>query len=445
VQIAMNNNDAEAILVDDSRFRRIGGLIVLVVFGIFGLWATLAPLNSAAIAPGEIKVEGYRKTIQHLEGGIVRSIQVDDGDRVDADQVLIVLDDRQPKTQLQVMLGQYYVLLAREARLLAQQQDWPDIEFPLALTENKDDSRVRELIDMQQHNFNVRKNANEGEISLYRRQMEQLNARIKGLKSQRNSQYRLVESYREELKDFERLIKEGYTEKQRVREFERNLAESEGTLGELVSSIAEAEVQISGIELEVVQLTKDFQREVAAELSEVQGQLFELREQIHLLRDTVERTVVRAPVAGMVMGLSVHTVGAVVAPGADLLEIVPQGDELVIEARVSPVDIDRISEGQSAEVRLTAFKARDTPKLEASVVSVSADSMQDERRGADDEPFFLARLKITDESRRYLDQASLSLMPGMPADVLILTGDRTMLQYLLEPLTATISHSFVED
>lgn len=436
-------NNPEHEMDSDSLFRRTGVLIILVVFVGFGLWAALAPLSSAALAPGVIQVESYRKTIQHLEGGIIKSINVRNGEHVTAYHILFVLDDTQPKSQLQVLTGQYYISLAREARLLAQQKNLETIVFPEELTNTKD-SRSKEAIAMQMHNFLVRKNANEGENTLYTRQIEQLKARGEGLLSQKRSRWRLVNSYRAELSDFQELLKEGYAEKQRVREYQRNLAESEGSLGELGSSIAETNLQISEIELQQLQLNKVFQREVATELSEVQIQLFDLREQIRLLRDTVSRTIVRAPVHGMIMDLNVHTIGAVIPPGGKLLDIVPEGEALIIEARVSPMDIDRVSVGQAAEIRLSVFKARDVPKIEGTVVSLSADRMVDENT-QDPEPYYLARLEITEEGVKELYEAHLDLKPGMPAEVLIITGDRTMLEYLFDPLSDTISHSFIED
>ncbi len=439
-----NQNDSQQDMENDSFFRHTGIFIILTVFFGFGLWAAVAPLSSAALAPGVIKVESYRKTIQHLEGGIVKSINVRNGEHVTAYHVLLVLDDTQPKSQLQVLMGQYYISLAREARLLAQQKNQDTIVFPDELTKNAQDSRGKEAIAMQRHNFRVRKSANEGENNLYTRQIEQLRARGRGLRSQKMSRRRLVDSFKDELSDFEELLKDGYAEKQRVREYQRNLAESEGALGELGSSIAETNLQVSEIELQQLQLNKVFQREVATELSEVQTQLFDLREQTGQLRDTVNRTIVRAPVHGMVMDLQVHTIGAVISPGGQILDIVPEGEALIIEARVSPMDIDRVRIGQSAEIRLSAFKARDVPKIEGTVVSLSADRMVDENT-QDPEPYYLARLEITEQGIKELYEAHLDLKPGMPAEVLIITGDRTMIEYLFDPLSDAISHSFIED
>jgi epimerase transport system membrane fusion protein len=429
---------------DDKPFRRLGLFVVLLVFGVFGGWSALAPLSSAALAPGVVMVDTYRKQVQHLEGGIVRSIQVKDGDSVTRDQVLLTLEDTQPRAQLEVLKGQYFISVAREARLIAQRDGLREVVYPGELLDEKGDPRVDDAIRVQTQTFIVRKSAHEGEIAVLQRQIEQLKAKASGLRSQKQSRDRLVNSYRGELNDFDSLLKEGYVEKQKVRELERNLAQSEGQQGELMSDIAATELQISETELKILQLKKEFQREVAKELVDVQAALFELREKVQSLGDTVRRTVVRAPEAGMVLGLSVHTLGAVVPPGGHLLDVVPQNEKLILEARVSPMDIDRVKLGQTAEVRFTAFKTRETPKLEGRLIALSADRLSDERH-PEVPPYYLARVEVTEQGLKELANHHLDLVPGMPAEVLINTGARTLLQYLSRPLTDTFARSFIED
>ena len=429
---------------DDRPFRRLGLLIVVLVFGVLGAWAALAPLDSAALAPGVITVESYRKTVQHLEGGIVRTIAVRDGDRVSRDQVLATLDDTQSRAQLEVLRGQLYIAAAREARLTAQRDGASQVRFPAELLAHKDDSRVAEAIRMQQQIFTVRHSAYLGEIALYQRQVEQLKAKAQGLRAQRQSRERLVESYRNELEDFNSLLAEGFTEKQKVREMERNLAQSEGQLGELMADIAATELQIGETELKIMQLQKELQREVAKELGDVESELFEVREKIQSLDATVKRTVVRAPEAGMVMGLSVHTLGAVIPPGGRLLDIVPQNEKLIVESRVSPMDIDRVKVGQSAEVRFSAFNSRETPKIDGKLIALSADRLMDENR-SDATPYYLARVEVTPEGLQELARRHLELLPGMPAEVLINTGERTLLEYLTKPLFDSFRKAFIED
>lgn len=264
------------------------------------------------------------------------------------------------------------------------------------------------------------------------------------MEAQRISKLRMTKSFQDEISDYQSLVDLGYSEKQHVREFERNLAQREGELGELVSGIAETGLHKAETELKILQLTKDMQRDVAKELSEQQAQLFELRERIQSLQDTVVRTVIKAPVSGMVMGLRLHTLGAVIQPGGELLDIVPQGEPLIVEARVNPLDIDRMKLGLTAEIRFNAFKTRTTPKVDGTLISISADRLVDENSPTRDF-YYLSRVAINPEGLQALIKADLKLLPGMPADVLIHTGDRTMLQYLAAPIKESIAHSFIED
>lgn len=435
------------VLSDDRAICWQGFVLVLVVFGGFGTWAALAPLQSAALAPGVITVEHYRKTVQHLEGGIIRSLAVHEGDSVQQDQVLATLDDTQSRAQLEVLRGQFYSRVAQEARLAAQRDGLPVVHYPQDLLAHRDDPRVQEAMSLQDQTFEVRRAANDGASAVYRRQIEQLRAKVKGLQAQTRSRDRLVESYRGELADFKSLLKEGFTEKQKVEELDRALAQSEGQRGELLSNMAASELQIGEIELKILQLHKDLQREVANELSDVQTELFQLREKVQSLESTVNRTVIKAPVSGMVLGLAVHTIGAVIHPGGRLLDIVPQDQKLIIEAQVAPIDIDRITVGQVAEVRFSAFKTRDVPTIEGALISVSADRIvrDNKENTGGDTAYYLARVAVSPEGLEALHAADLQLVPGMPAEVLINTGERTLVQYVMKPLTDTFKRSLIED
>lgn len=428
----------------DRRFRTIGMVSVLVVFGGFGTWAALAPLSSAAIGPGVVSVENYRKTVQHLEGGIVREIKVRDGEVVSRDQVLLTLDDTQPVTQLEVLRGQLFALLAREARLIAQRDGLPRVSFASELTSARADARAADAMRVQEQTFQARKRAQEGEALLYERQIQQLRAKAAGLAAQGKSREQLVASFESERSDYEALLQQGYAERQKVREMERSLAQAEGQRSSLVSDIAATELQISETQVKILQLSKELQREVAHELADVQGELVSVREKMRSLQDIVQRTVVRAPDAGLVLGLAVHTLGAVVRPGERILDIVPQHEKLLVEAQISPQDIDQVRIGQVAEVRFPAFKQRDLPRIDGRLVSVSADRLVDENQGQK-MPYYLARVEISGDGLQALTKASFVLLPGMPAEVLINTGERTLLQYLLAPLSNTVARSFRQD
>ena len=341
-----------------------------------------------------------------------------------------------------MLRGQYYISLAREARLLAQRDGLESVRYPTELLDHQDDARVKDSIRVQTQTFKVRQSAHEGEITLHERQVEQLRAKTVGLREQKQSRDRLVNSYLSELEDFRNLLTKGYTERQKVRELERRLAESESDRGELLTDLAITELQISETQLKVLQLKKEFQREVAKELGEVQSALFELHEKLQSLRYTVERTVVKAPEAGMVLDLAVHTLGAVIPPGGKLLDIVPQNEKLLVEARVSPLDIDRVDLGQLAEIRFSAFKSRTTPKIEGKLIAVSADRLVDKEEKI---PYYLARVEITPAGVQDLAHQQLVLVPGMPAEVLINTGERTLFQYLVDPLKNAFARSLIED
>ena len=427
---------------EDRRLRRLGVWTILAVFGGFGAWAMLAPLDSAAVAPGVMMVDSYRKTVQHLEGGIVKAIHVRDGDTVLKDAALVTLDDTQVRAQLEMVRGQYFIAVAREARLLAQRDGAAQVAIPPGLVERRDDPRVQDAMRVQAQTFRARKSAQEGEVSLYERQIGQLQAKTRGMQAQKHSHDQLVSSYRGELKDFEALLEEGFADKQKVRELGRNMAQSEGQAGELLSEIAGTQLQISETQLKILQLKKELQREVAKELGEVQRDLFDLQEKIRSLESTLQRTVVKAPESGTVMGLAVHAIGGVVQPGGKLLEIVPGKEKLLVEAQVSPLDVDRVRVGQNAEVRLTALNSRDTPSVYGKLVAVSADRLLDEREKT---PFYLARVEISADSLQYLAHRKLELVPGMPTEVLINTGEHTLFRYLMSPLKSIVARSFTEN
>lgn len=436
-------------LSDDRAIRWQGLALVLMVFGGFGAWASLAPLHSAALAPGVITVEHYRKTVQHLEGGIVRTLEVHDGDSVQHNQIIATIDDTQPRAQLEVLRGQFYIRVAQEARLAAQRDGRPAVRYPQELLGRRSDPRVEDAMRLQDHTLTARRAANDGERAVYRRQIEQLRAKVEGLRAQTLSRDRLIESYRGDLADFKSLLKEGFTEKQKVEEMDRALAQNEGQRGGLLSDIAASELHIAEIELKILQLHKDLQREVAKELSVVQDELFQLREKVQSLESTVNRSVIKAPVSGMVLGLAVHTLGAVLPPGGRLLDIVPQHQKLIIEAQVAPIDIDRVKVGQVAEVRFSSFKTRDVPTIEGTLISLSADRMlENNKENKGGEPgyyYYLARVAVSSDGLEALRAADLELVPGMPAEVLINTGARTLVQYLMKPLTDTFKRALIED
>lgn len=428
----------------EKRLRYMGIISMVVLFGGLGTWSALAPLDSAAIGPGVVVLENYRMAVDHLEGGIVAEVHAREGQWAKKGEVLVTLQDVQPRAQLEQIKGQWFVAVARESRLLAQRDGKGRVTFPKALLDNAKDPRAADAMRVQEKTFSVRRRALQGEITLYERQIAQLQEKTVGLRDQRAMRERLVDSFEKERGDFEALAREGYAERQKVREMERNLALNDGQRSSLGSDIAATDVEISATQVKILQLDQTFQREVNKELAEVQAELFTLQEKMLGLEDTVKRTVIVAPQDGVVHGLAVHAPGEVIKPGAHLLDIVPGNEKLIVEAKLSPTDVDQIRVGQMAEVRFTAFRQREMPKIQGQLSTLSADRMIDEVNGQKN-PYYLGRVVITPEGVSKLQKLKLDLVAGMPADVIVKTGERTFWHYLTAPVTDLVVRSLKED
>lgn len=424
--------------ISDHRVRFVGMLVVLVTFGLFGSWAAFAPLDSAAMAPGVVTVQTYRKTIQHLEGGIVRDLLVRDGDIVKTGDPLIVLDETQVRAEFEMTKSQLIASQAMEARLLAERDDLPGVDFSGMI--ELDSPRAREARDGETQVFNARRGSRLGEIAVLEKRIGQLHEQINGLKAMIGTKGSLDKSYRKEIRELNELLAEGFVDKQRLIEQERNLDKLKSEVADHQSEITKTRLQISETELQILQLNKDFNSEVVNQLAEVQTRIFDLQEKMSALEDRLSRAVIRAPVDGMILGMTVHTIGGVVSPATPLLDIVPSVSDLIIEAQVSPMDIDRVDIGKSADVRFSAFNSATTPVIKGVVTQVSADRLMNQETGM---PYYLARISLTEEGARML--GVLKLLPGMPAEVLINTGERTMLQYLLQPAKNLVAKSMIED
>ena len=428
----------------ERRLRVAGISLLLALFAGLGIWSAYAPLDSAAIGPGVVVLENYRMAVDHLEGGIVQQVHAREGQRVAKGEVLLSLKDVQARAQLEQVKGQWMVATAREARLIAQRDNLARVVFPAELLANAKDARAADAMRVQEETFRVRRRALESEVTLYQRQIAQLREKAQGLKEQRGMREQLVSSFEKERADFEALAKEGYAERQKVREMERNLVMNDGQRSSLSTDIAATEVEVSATEVKILQARQTFEREVAKELAEVQTELFALQEKKRALEDTLKRTVVVAPQDGIVHALSAHAPGEVLKPGAHILDIVPGDERLIVEAKLSPQDVDQVHVGQKAEVRFTAFKQRDMPKIEGRLATLSADRMVEEAGGTK-QPYYLGRVEITPDGLRQLEKLKLQLVAGMPADVLVKTGERTFWKYLTAPLTEMVGRSMKED
>lgn len=434
---AVGAESALAVPVEDRPIRWIGYAILFVTFGLFGSWATLAPLDSAALAPGVVTVKGYRKTIQHLEGGIVKALHVRDGDMVKAGDVLIELDGTQALAEQEMVRSQLIAARALEARLLAERDDVATLTFAAT---DAGDPRVVEAREGERQIFRARRNSRLGEIDVLQKRVVQLNEQIRGFNAVIAGKQEQSASYQDEVGDLSALLKEGFVDKQRLREQERSLSRLRSEIADLQSSIAQARLQIGETQLQILQLNKDFVAEVVNKLAEVRTQVFDLSERLAAVEDRARRTQIRAPESGMVLGMQVHTVGGVISPGTPLLDIVPASEDLIVEVQISPMDIDRVTVGKLADVRFSAFKSATTPVIEGQLTQVSADRLVNEQSGT---AYYLGRVALTEKGRK--DLGALLLVPGMPAEVLINTGERTLLNYLVQPATNAFARSLIED
>jgi len=433
-----SQHSSTALPVDDRPIRRVGYLMLLVIFGLFGGWAALAPLDSSALAPGVVTVKSYRKTVQHLEGGIVRELRVHDGDLVKTGDVLLVLDNTQARSEMETTRSQLIAALQLQARLEAERDALPEPVAVPAL--DPADPRVQEARDSEARIFQTRRTSLLGEIGLQEKTIGQIEEQIRGFKAIIASKQMLAASYQDEIVDLRALLAEGYVDKQRLREQERSLARLQTEIAESQSEIAQARVHVDEAQLKILQLKKAFASEVAGLLGDARTKVYELRERLATLQDRDQRTDILAPESGMVMGMTVHTLGAVVSPGTALLDIVPANEELIVEAQVSPMDIDRIALGKLADIRFSAFKSSTTPVIEGRLVQISADRLINKDTGT---AYYLARVALTDKGRQTL--GNLTLVPGMPVEVLVNTGARTLLQYLMQPASNVFARSLIED
>ena len=414
----------------------VGTIVVVLFLGGFGAWAAFAPLESAAIAQGIVSVNTKRKTVQHLEGGIIADIPVKEGDIVAAGQILLVLDDTQARTLFTLTESQYHSMVALRERLAAERDGLPDIPWPEWLREAVSGEDV---LVAQERIFVAGAQLLENQTAIYNQQIAQMREEVTGLEQEIKAQNQQLGLLDEELEGLSGLVEQGYEGKTRLLALKRRKAEISGALARNRARIARVGQAVGETRLKIAELGNARMNRVVEELRDTEALIADLRERLAAARHVLSRTHVVAPVSGTVMDLRVVTHGGVVGPGEPLMDIVPTGDELVIEARVDPIDIDVVHPGLPAQVRLTAFSQLTTPILSATVLQVSADSLFDERIGT---PFYEARIELDPDQPALRD---LALQPGMPAEVMIVTGKRTPLDYLLKPIVTSFGRALREE
>jgi len=415
-------------------------LVCCFVLGL-GAWSTFAPLESAAIAFGTVESESSRKTIQHLEGGIIRAILVADGDAVRAGQTLISLEDTKARAEAQSLQGQLWDATAREARLQAEQHAEERVSFPATLEMAQSASpSVAAVLAGQQSIFETRRQVFQSQAAVNREKRSQVEKEIEGLRAQESAASRRIEIVREEAATVAMLVSKGLERRPRLLNLERETADIEGRRGEIVAQISRAGQVINESQATLLKLENDRQNEIAQSLREVQSQIFQIRERLQAADDQLLRTAVKAPEDGVVTELRIHTPGGVIGAGAPLMDLVPRQDRLIVTARVRPEDIDVVRPGLSADVNLLPYNQRRVPRLKGTVAHVSADRLVDKRT---DQPYYAAKIRVQDPRIAEID--GIRIIPGMPAQVFIKTGRGTVALYALKPLLDSFNNAFHED
>lgn len=417
-----------------------GLIIVLGLVGGSAAWALLAPLNSAVIATATLVVESHRRDVQHLEGGIVRSLHVRDGAEVQAGDVLITLDPTRAQAPLLILRAAADAHRVLLARLRAEEAGAQVMELEADLLERlPTDPALAEAVQGQQAIFEARRAARNGQTEVLQQRISQLEMQITGLAAQERARQRQIVLIQDELNGVNDLLRSGFAPRTRALALERELARMQGEQGEYLSTVARTRQQIGETQLQILQIDRAFREEVAKALQETQNTLRETQERLLASADVVRHLEIRAPVSGTVVGLTMHTVGGVLPPGRVLMQIVPERDTLIIEGQVQPQDIEAIQEGQQALIRFTALSQRNLPNLTGLVTLVSADRFTDERTGL---PYY--KVRVAPDEASLAAVADRRLMPGMPAEVTITTGERTAARYLVDPLLDVLRVSMRE-
>jgi HlyD family type I secretion membrane fusion protein len=419
-----------------------GAWVIFLMFGICGVWSAVAPLDSAVSARGKIVVGSNKKTIQHYEGGIIEQILVKDGDIVKKDQPLLILSSAATKSNSDALKSHYMTLQAQEARLHAEQDGADEVKFPQILLDNKGDSEISKIMNAQLQLFNTRKQATNGKISVLSKEIDQYKKQIDSLIAQSAASKEQLSLINEQIKAVTPLVESKEYSKPRLLELQGRAASLNGSIGEISGKMAQVRQLIAAKELEILNIKNMMLNDVAKEIKEVELHLSEIGPKFTSATDVLNRLVITAPQDGIIYDIKFHTIGGVIKQGEPILDIVPQDDQLIVEAQVNQQDIASIHKGSAARVRLSAFKARNTPPVVGTVMYVSPDLVQDRFRP---EAYYVVRIEI--EKTQFTRDPRLKkieLWPGMPAEVMIITGTRTFLRYLFDPFIDSVRNAFRE-
>ncbi|QPL31106.1 HlyD family type I secretion periplasmic adaptor subunit [Pseudomonas fragi] len=432
--------DSNVLQLDDTRYSRLGWLLMLGGFLGFLGWAALAPLDKGVAVSGKVMVSGHRKVVQHPSGGIVERIDVRDGDKVAAGQVLIRLKETPLLGQAQSLRSQFYGSLASEARLNAERDGVASVSFPVELTAMAAEPEVASNLALQRQLFDSRRQALLLDQQGIDESIAGAEAQLRGVRDSQASKVLQRTALAEQLQGLRELAREGYIPRNRLLDSERVYAQVLGSISEDYGRIGQLQRQVLEMRLKIRQLAEEYQKEVRTQLADTRVRTEDLRNRLASAEFELANSQLRAPVAGIVVGLDVFTEGGVIKPGQALMEIVPQGEPLLVEARV-PVELaDKVHAGLPVELMFSAFSQSTTPRVAGEVTLVSADRQVDERT---DEPYYTLRAQVSEAGMAQL--AGLQIRPGMPVEAFVRTGERSMLNYLFKPLLDRTHMALVEE
>ena len=430
---------ARAVPVGTRGIALFGYAAITLFLGAFGVWAATAPLSGAAIAPGVVAAAGQNVAIQHLEGGIIARVEVAEGERVAANDVMFAMERSAPLAQRNRLVKQRIALEARRTRLEAERDGAETIEFEPALLARAETEGVLDTVEEQRREFETRLERYQSERVILGQRIDALREQISGLEGQAEAGEQQQVVIREEVERKKDLLDRGLTNRDEYTALVRADAELFGQIAQTEASIAAALTQVIEAEEQIVRLATRRAEQAVTQLGETRTELADIVEQIGAADAVLDRVEVRAPTDGIVVSIAQRSPGAVVQPGGALADLLPTMDDLVIEARLSPMDIDQVALGQEASLRFSALNARTTPEVDATVAYISADRLVDE---ATQEPYFTARLAITELPPEVREE---QIYPGMPVETLIQTDERTFLEYLVRPITDSFKRAFTEE
>lgn len=439
-----NSND----VISSARSPILFGTYVTVIFVIAGfIWAGTAPLDSAAVASGTVISNSQRKTLNHQEGGIIKTIFVKVGDKVKQGEPLMEFDSTRIKADYDTVLNQYRAFLASEVRLLAEINNQDTVDYPEFLTKDKAIPEVAKIIETQNNLFNSKKDLKRAEQDSLKQKNNQLKKQIEGLEAKKVSLAKTLEVIIDRLDATKKLTDKGFSQKAALLEMEAKEASAQSEIAMTDTEIARLEQEITRTDIELLNLESKFTAQTLSELREAQVNVAERRERYNALSDALDRIILKSPVDGIVNNINYYTVGSVIPSGQAIMDISPIDDYLVIEAKIEPKNIDSIHVGLKSKIRFSAFKSRTTPLFTGTVTSLSPDIVYDQRpmdnRYAGG--YYLARIELDmDEFKEIARTRHLELHPGMQAEVQVITGTRTLLRYLLDPVFDAMFKGFKE-